>query len=317
MSRCLYCYGELHDGETDFHASCSKKIFGEKSVPVFGYSRSDMDMLAKQIVASQTTITGVQPKLSLHLQKHEGSKRLTIVGMQGNFIFKPQTELYRKLPEIEDLTMHLAEIAKIDVVPHSLIRLADGELGYISRRIDRADDNSKIAMEDMCQLTNRTTEHKYRSSYEQIAKKIAEYSTTPKLDLVNFYNIVIFSWITGNADMHLKNFSMFSPDDIEFRLTPAYDLVSTAIVNPSDTEELALTLNGKKSRIEVKDFIEAAARSNISEKIIESLFRKYLSLARKWEIFIDSSFLDDSQKTEYIRLIENRLLKISDGLMYK
>lgn len=311
MNRCLYCYKELNEGEVDFHKHCLKKFFGERQNPSFQYTRAEMDELAKEIIVSQTTITGVQPKLSLHLQEHEGSKRLTIVGLEGNFIFKPQTDYYKNLPEIEDVTMHLAEIARIQVVPHSLIRLADGELGYISKRIDRMPNYTKLAMEDMCQLTDRPTEHKYRSSYEQIAKAIVKYSTSPALDLVNFYDIVIFSWITGNADMHLKNFSLYSTDDKEFRLTPAYDLINTAIVNPSDKEELALTLNGKKSKIEKVDFVEAAARSNIQKKVIDRLFSKYIDLLPKMTLFIENSFLEDYQKTEYINLIKSRLKNIA------
>ena len=144
--------------------------------------------------------------------------------------------------------MHLAEIAKIRVVPHSLIRFEDGELCYITRRIDRTNEGGKLAMEDMCQLSEKLTEQKYKGSYEQIAKLVLRYSSAPKLDLVNFWEQVVFSWITGNADMHLKNFSLYSPQQEVYTLTPAYDMLSTALVMPEDTEELALTLNGKKRK---------------------------------------------------------------------
>lgn len=311
MSKCLFCYKELNYGEVDFHKNCLKKFFGEKQMPIFQYNRSDMDRLAREIIVAQTTITGVQPKLSLHLQEHEGTKRLTIVGLKGNFIFKPQTEHYKNLPENEDLTMHLAEIARIQVVPHSLIRLSDGELGYISKRIDRMSNNTKLAMEDMCQLTNRPTEHKYRSSYEQIAKTILRYSTAPMLDLVNFYDIVLFSWLTGNADMHLKNFSMYSTDDKEFRLAPAYDLINTAIANPSDKEELALTLNGKKNRIGKGDLYDTAMRIGINEKTFSKLLDKYINIFPKWTSYIENSFLNDCQKLEYKNIIKNKLENIT------
>ncbi len=145
--------------------------------------------------------------------------------------------------------MHLAEIAKIRVVPHSLIRFEDGELCYITRRIDRTNEGGKLAMEDMCQLSEKLTEQKYKGSYEQIAKLVLRYSSAPKLDLVNFWEQVVFSWITGNADMHLKNFSLYSPQQEVYTLTPAYDMLSTALVMPEDTEELALTLNGKKRKL--------------------------------------------------------------------
>ena len=128
MSKCLFCYGELTSGEVDFHKACIKKFFGVTDAPALDYSRDEMDKLAIQIIQSQTTLTGVQPKLSLHLNKHKNNYRLTIVGLWGDFIFKPQTERYSCLPENEDITMLLAQIAKIKVVPHSLIRMKDGSL---------------------------------------------------------------------------------------------------------------------------------------------------------------------------------------------
>ena len=160
MEKCLYCYKPLKDGQTDFHPTCARKMFGTKEAPVLSYRRSQIADLAKQVVRAQTTLTGVQAKLSLDINPGGRNEpdRFTIVGLWGRYILKPQTDIYRALPELEDLTMHMAEAAKIAVVPHSLIRFADGELCYITRRIDREKDGSKIAMEDMCQLSERLTE---------------------------------------------------------------------------------------------------------------------------------------------------------------
>ena len=229
MCRCLYCYLPLEKGEKDFHPGCARKFFGTEKVPELDYTCKDLEQLALQIIKDQTSLTGVQPKLSLHLTEHEGNRRLTIVGLWGNFVCKPQTVQFGSMPETEDLTMHLAELAKIDVVPHTLMRMADGTLCYLTRRIDRDAKGEKIAMEDMCQLTERQTEYKYKSSYERIAKAIAQYSSMPKMDVTNFFETVLFSWITGNNDMHLKNFSLYEPQDGTIRLTPAYDLLNAAI----------------------------------------------------------------------------------------
>ncbi len=212
MERCLYCYKELTGGERDFHKSCSKKIFGTPQVPLLPYTRANIAEPAREVIRSQTTLTGVQEKLSLDIAK-EGKgtpERFTIVGLWGRYILKPQTEQYPHLPELEDLTMHMAEAAKMQVVPHSLVRFADGELCYITRRIDRGAHGEKYPMEDLCQLSERLTEHKYKGSYEQIAKAILRYSAAPKLDVVNFWEQVLFSWLAGNADMHLKNLSLYS-----------------------------------------------------------------------------------------------------------
>lgn len=257
MCKCLYCYQELEEGQKDFHPHCARKFFGTKDVPLLEYRHEDLDRLAEQVIRAQTSLTGVQPKLSLNLTKHEGSSRLTIVGLWGDYIFKPQTEHYPQLPENEDLTMHLAEAVKISVVPHSLIRLADGRLGYITKRIDRTKTGEKIDMEDMCQLTLHPTEYKYKGSYEQVAKTIAQYSRVPKLDLTNYMQLLLFCFVTGNNDMHLKNFSLYRPSE-DYQLTPAYDLLNVAIANPKDEEEMVLSLSGRKTKLRLADFLNAA-----------------------------------------------------------
>jgi len=309
MCKCLYCYKPLKPGQVDFHPGCAKKFFGVKDVPALDYTRDDLDVLAEKVIQAQTSLTGVQPKLSLNLSKHEGTSRLTIVGLWGDFIFKPQTEDYPQLPEIEDLTMHMAEVARISIVPHSLIRLADGSLGYITRRIDRTYDGEKIDMEDMCQLTLHPTEYKYRSSYEQISKVIAMYSATPKLCMMNFMQILIFCYITGNNDMHLKNFSLYAPKR-DYMLTPAYDLLNVAIVNPKDKEELALTLNGKKSNLKRSDFLLAASKMGIDEKAINQMISVFQKAMPKWEVLINESFLSEELKGQYLGLVKERLQKI-------
>ena len=309
MAKCLYCYKELKEGQTDYHPSCAKKLYGVKTAPVLPYNRSQIGELAKRVVRAQTTLTGVQAKLSLdvnHGQKNEPD-RFTIVGLWGRFILKPQTDTYRSLPELEDLTMHMAEAAKIAVVPHGLIRFDDGELCYITRRIDRQPDGSKTAMEDMCQLSERLTEYKYKGSNEQIAKLIKKYSAVPQLDLVNFWEVVVFSWITGNSDMHLKNFSLYKTP-LGFCLTPAYDLLSTLIVMPQDTEELALTLNGKKRKIKRSDFEKAMTASGLNEKVIQNMANKFGKAISKWIDLIDNSFLPNDMKREYKRLIIKRVI---------
>ena len=311
MEKCLYCYKELGEGEKDFHKTCLKKMFGTKTVPQLPYTRKNLTDLAKQVIRSQTTLTGVQAKLSLDLNKEGKNEadRFTIVGLWGRYILKPQTDRFAYLPELEDLTMHLAELAKIKVVPHTLIRLKDGTLGYLTKRIDRSADGDKIPMEDMCQLTERQTEYKYKSSYEQIAKVIEKYSYVPLLDLTDFYEQVFFSWLVGNNDMHLKNFSLYAPKG-KWGLTPAYDLLNVTLVNPKYDEELALTLNARKKRIKKADFVKAMATSGIVPKVFENMVSKYHKLLPKFNEVIDISFLDDEDKEMYKQSIASRLARI-------
>ena len=306
MERCLYCYQPLEQHETDFHSRCSKKIFGTAIPPVLPYSKADIESLALEVVRSQVTITGVQPKLSVDLKKEKGGKkRFTIVGLWGGYILKPQTEQYANLPENEDLTMHLARLAKINTVPHSLIRFKDGSLAYITKRIDRDKKGSKIPMEDMCQLTEKLTEQKYKGSHEQIAKKIVEFSAYPVLDLINYVEVLLFCYLTGNADMHLKNFSLYKKIK-ETTLTPAYDLLSTKLVIPEDTEELALTLNGKKRKLKRSDFDNLLKTMKVEDKVIENTYNKFRKVLPLWYDFIDISFLPNQMKIDYKALIEHR-----------
>lgn len=308
MKRCLFCYQPLTENETDFHPSCSRKIFDQPVPPELPYSETQMAKLALKVVQTQVAVTGVQAKLSLHLESPGGKqalKRFTIVGLWGGYILKPPTGLYPQLSEVEDLTMHLARLAGISVVPHSLIRLQSGSLAYITRRIDRV-QAGKLHMEDMCQITERLTEDKYQGSYEQVAKAILKYSRHPGLDVVNYFEQVLFSFLTGNADMHLKNFSLIKFPGTGHVLSPAYDLVATALVNPADQEDLALTLNGKKSKITRHDFIAAFRTANLDPKQQENIFRKMNRAKARWTDFIGISFLSDDFKERFLNIIEER-----------
>ena len=189
------------------------------------------------------------------------------------------------------------------------MRMADDTLCYLTRRIDRTSTGEKIAMEDMCQLTERQTEHKYKSSYERVGKVVLKYSSLPKMDVTNFFELVLFSWLTGNNDMHLKNFSLYEVAD-KIRLTPAYDLLNAAIINPKDDEELALTLNGRKKKLQREDFIRSASMLGIENVIVERLINKYIKLLPKFETIIQNSFLSAELKEKYGELLKGRLARL-------
>ena len=311
MCKCLYCYRELEEGQRDFHPQCARKFFGMLEAPLLEYRHEDLDQLAEQIIRAQTSLTGVQPKLSLNLSKHEGCSRLTIVGLWGDYIFKPQTDMYPQLPENEDLTMHLAEVIKIRVVPHSLIRLADGKLGYITKRIDRTNKGDKIDMEDMCQLTLHPTEYKYKGSHEQIAKVIKQHCDMPKLDLTNYMQVLLFCFVTGNNDMHLKNFSLYRPSN-GYQLSPAYDLINVAIANPEDKEELALSLSGKKSNLKLNDFLRSATTMGLEENVVLRLIDNMRKAIPKWTSLIHGSFLSEDMKDRYGQIIMSRINRLQE-----
>ena len=313
MNNCLYCYKPLKENQIDFHPACCKKIFNTKNVPVLDYSEDQMLELADQVIKSQIAVTGVQPKLSLEIAKNpedQKERRFTIVGLWGGYILKPPTKQFPSLPELEDLTMNLATLSKIDTVPHSLIRLNNGKLAYITKRIDRA-EGKKIHMEDMCQLTERLTEFKYRGSYEQIGKAIQKYSANPGLDLINFFEQLLFSFLTGNADMHLKNFSLINNPVLGYVLTPAYDMLSTKLVMEEDDEDLALTLNAKKKMLKRKDFIAAFNLFEIPEKTQNNTFAKLERTIPSWFKMIEISFLPSEMKEAYADLIKDRAKRLN------
>jgi serine/threonine-protein kinase HipA len=244
-NKCLYCYQTI-EGEGDFHAKCSMEFFGFSTPPVIPYSIDQMADLAKDVVERSVAVPGVQPKLSMSVVKEtreNSDTRLTVVdALGGQYIFKPPSDKYPEMPENEHLTMRIAEAYGIRVVPSSLIRLASGELSYITKRIDRTATGKKIHMLDMFQITEAFD--KYKSSMEKVGKALHTYSDNTLLDKLFYFELSVFSFLTGNNDMHLKNFSMIE-SSTGWVLAPAYDLLNVAIVLPEDTEELALTLDGK------------------------------------------------------------------------
>ncbi len=311
MCKCLYCYKELEPGMVGYHPGCAKKFFGMATAPILPYTRDNMRDLAGQVIRSSTSVTGVQAKMSLDVNKGGKNEpaKFTVVGLWGRYIFKPESPVFRCMPEVEDLTMKMAGAAGIDVVPHTLVRLQDGELGYLTKRVDRSDKGGKYSMLDMCQLTNRLTEHKYYGTYVQLAETVKRYSSVPGLDVHKYWEIVLFSWIVGNSDMHCKNFSLISYDGVQYRLSPAYDLISVKLSFPQDTEEMAMAfeVGGKKTGFGRRTFLEAFKQSGLNATASDRLILKMCGCKSKWEELISDSFLPDPLKREFTNLIETRL----------
>lgn len=310
MKKCLSCYKELSENEIDFHSKCARKIFGSHTLPRIDFDSKQIEELAKRIINKSIALTGVQPKLSLNLINNKNKQsRFTIVDLEGNYILKPASNDYINLPENEDLTMHLAELVKIKTAKHTLIRLKSGELAYLTKRFDRK-ENQKISVEDFCQLSENLTEHKYRGSIEKISKLIYLYTKNSGLEAQRLFEIVLFNYLVANADMHLKNYSLIENEFNEYELSPAYDLLNTLILIPDDKEESALTINGKKNRLKIEDFDQLAKSLKISEKSLQSIYKKFVKVKPKWDEFIQQSFLNDDVKLEYQEIVNNRFKKI-------
>jgi len=305
MSKCLACHKILESGQRNYHAQCLAN-FWQEDTPVLqlDYELSQIEELAKENVAQRVIVTGVQPKLSLGFTEVETKERLTIVGaLNGRYILKPPFDQYPKMPETEALSMLLAKACGIDTVPFLLIPLKDGHLAYLTRRIDRNSKGEKFAMEDACQFTERLTEHKYKSSHEQIAKAILTHTQNPIFDVVRFYEQVIVSFLIGNNDMHLKNFSLISYDGVVYTLAPAYDMISAQLLIPDDPEELALTLNGKKRKISRADFDIAMLKAHIPKRAIENLWDRIAKGMQLWPEPVQISFIEKDNKKRLLNLI--------------
>jgi len=308
MNKCLICANPVDSGE-QYHEKCLKKLFETGNKPVLDVQLDQLNELAKKSVHQRVTVPGVQTKLSLEIdRKAESANKLTIVGLWGRFILKPPSNKWAELPKNEHCTMMLAEAAGLETVPYGLIHLASGELAYITRRIDRDDQGNKFAMEDMCQLTGRLTEDKYKGSHEQIAKAIKKYSNNPLFDLTRFYELVLFSFITGNGDMHLKNFSLFNDPVVGWKLAPGYDLLNTRLVIPEekDPEELALTLAGKKSNFNPETFEEFGKTIGLNTKQIQNINEALLGKQELLHRTIEKSFLSGEMKGKYQEILKER-----------
>ena len=305
-NKCLYCYKEVVEGG-EFHASCSQKFFGTKIPPAIPYSLDEMTELAKNVVQRSITVPGVQPKLSMSLieeARQNSDKRLTVVGaLGGNYIFKPPSPDYEEMPANEHVTMRIAEAFGINVVQSSLIRLKSGELSYITKRIDRTEDNKKIHMLDMFQITEAFD--KYISSMEKVGKALGSYSANPLLDKLFLFEITLFSYLTGNNDMHLKNFSMIQNKG-KWTLAPSYDLLNVSIILPEDTEELALTLGGKKRKLTRKSFETYGKDLGLNDKQINGAFKRFLKNRSKALRLIEHSFLSEEMQNKYISFLDKR-----------
>jgi serine/threonine-protein kinase HipA len=281
------------------------KFFGTKTAPALEYSLGEMAALARNVVESSIAVPGVQPKLSLSvINESNFGKKLTVVGaLGGSYILKPPSADYPEMPEDEHVTMRIAEAFGIQTVPSSLIRLKSGELAYISRRIDRRPDGSKIHMIDMFQITEAFD--KYRSSMERIGKAISEFATNTLLEQVIFFELSIFCFLTGNNDMHLKNFSMIKHGD-EWKLSPAYDLLNVAIINPKDDEEFALTLEGKKKKFKYDNFITLGKGLGLNDRQVQAVFKRMEANKVKAAEWIEKSFLSTEMKEAYKKVLMER-----------
>ena len=321
--KCLCCGKEftpkasIEEVESGWHKKCVKAFFGSSKLPLLDISEETLKRLADESTNKGFTVPGVQKKLSLHLTEGT-SPRLTLVNYPTGYILKPQTEEYETLPEAEYLVMQMAKLVGIKTVLFALIKVnGQGELAYITKRIDRVNADGKmqmLAMEDFCQLEERLTEDKYKGSYERCAKVINKYSSMAKFDLTELYLRLVFSFVIGNSDMHLKNFSMIEKTEGsgEYVLSAAYDLLPVNAIMPEDKEEFALTMCKKKRKINRKDFLSFAEEIGIEKISAEKMLAKVIKEKENFLAMCDESYLSETMKTKLKGLILTRIKNLTE-----
>ena len=308
---CLCCGKPLRTpDETGWHKACIKRFFGTTKLPEIEIDDKTLNLLATETTNKGFTVPGVQKKLSLHLVSDSRKPRLTLVNYPTGYILKPQVAEFEALPESEQLIMTMADMAGISTVPHALIK-GNAGLAYITKRVDRNLTDDKIemlAMEDFCQLDLRLTEDKYRGSYERCAKIIKQYSSRVGIDMAEFYIRLVFCFIVGNSDMHLKNFSLIETAEGsgEYVLSPAYDLLPVNANMPADKEQFALAMNGKKMNIRKGDFLKFSDTCGITRQTAEKLIENLVKLTPKWLDMCENSLLTDELKDRLKKIITER-----------
>jgi serine/threonine-protein kinase HipA len=255
--------------------------------------------------AKKLSIQGVQPKLSAAISIAD--QEFKIVDQFGTYIIKPQNDLFPQLPENEDVTMRMAKVFGLEVPFHGMVYAKDGSLSYFIKRFDRYGKGNKIATEDFAQLTGNTRDTKYRFTMEKLIPVIEEYCSFPVIEKADFFKRILFCYVTGNEDMHLKNFSLITKNG-KTKLTPVYDFLNSTIAIKNPEEEIALTLKGKKSNLKATDFIDyyAKERFQLNNKTVAIILEQMQQVIPKWKELLEISFLSEDMKEKYLNLLETK-----------
>jgi serine/threonine-protein kinase HipA len=256
--------------------------------------------------AKKLSIQGVQPKLSAAISIMD--QEFKIVDQFGTYIIKPQNDLFPQLPENEDVTMRMAKVFGLEVPFHGMVYAKDGSLSYFIKRFDRYGKGKKLATEDFAQLTANTRDTKYRFTMEKLIPVLDEFCSFPAIEKADFFKRILFCYLTGNEDMHLKNFSLITKNG-KTTLTPVYDFLNSSIAIKNPEEEIALTLKGKKSNLKAADFVDyfAKDRLQLNEKTIANILQNMQQAIPKWKELLEISFLSPHMKERYLELLKSRV----------
>lgn len=301
-SNCLCCQKPLStDGR--YHPRCLSRLFDTARLPIIPFGVKDM---SNEIVKidGHMSISGVQMKVSVGFNKKKGTIETLAKG--GTHILKPEPERFIDIPQNENLCMNMAGEMGMPVPPHGLFYMADGKPCYMVRRFDRTVDGDKLQTETMYQILG--SKNKYSGSLESVGKALSAYTTRVGIERIDFFERVIFCFLIGNGDMHLKNWAVLIQDK-KISLSPCYDLVCSKIYIP-DEDESALTINGRQNKLGRKDFKALAGHLKIDPNAMDNVFEKFAAAEEKLIGMCMSSELDLRLKQKIAGLISSRYRRI-------
>lgn len=304
MNRCPITYEDC--GEDRYSKRGLKTLSSAlQNLDILNYSAEELRTEAFYR-ARKISIQGVQPKVSAVLSIKD--QRFDIVDRGGRYILKPQHQYFEQLPENEDLSMKMARQMGLDVPVHGMVWSKDASLTYFIRRFDRKGQKDKVPMEDFAQLAGLSRDTKYNYSMEQVVKLLDDYCTFPVLEKARLFRLTLFSFLIGNEDNHLKNFSIISRGK-KVEMSPCYDLLNTTIVLSSPEEEIALSLMGKKSKLSREILVDYFGREqcSLTDKVIQRTLDDIASTVPRWFELIEASFLNTEMKAAYHELLQKRL----------
>lgn len=323
--QCKGCYKEVKDG---YCLSCRKSMFdGLRTSPVLPFETpKDENLISFQEHSKRLSISGVQLKYSLRLE----NKKLVFSEKGGQYILKPiplAQQLFHvdQVPENEHLTMQIAkQIFNIPTAENVLIHFLDGTPAYLTKRFDVAADGTKYLQEDFAQLTSRTNKihgetFKYKGSYEEIGVFIHKFVPASIIAAERFFHQVVFNYIFSNGDAHLKNFSLYRTQKGEYQLTPAYDLLTTVIHSPleSDTAldlyegDLQSDFYSQYGFYGRPNFLELAKRLLIQSSRAERILDSYPAAFEKVTLMVANSFLNSAIKEKYISHVADKMARLA------
>jgi serine/threonine-protein kinase HipA len=316
----MNCLGCFALSQEVYCKRCRRELFDNQKIN-FVLDFDKKEFLSKSVELSERmSISGVQDKISLRIE----DKKLVPTTKNGTYLLKPvplieYVELIADVAKNEHFSMQLAsQVFKLETAINGLIAFSDGELAYITKRFDRV-DGTKIKQEDFASLAERSEQshgknYKYDYSYEEIGVLIKKYLPAYRVEMVSYFKLILFNYLVGNGDAHLKNFSVYQRVTGDYGLTPAYDLLSSSLHLPNESrtalelfeeyETASFEANGFYA---YNDFLAFGERLGLSKKMLENILKTFMGYEKKVLEMLENSFLTQEAKERYEALFLDRL----------